>query len=191
MSIASKTVILAAVWIVLAVLSQVSRAADKDDAIRLADGKLQFKVPEKWERKEPRSRIVEHEFAVEGKKGQEPGRVTVMSAGGTIEANIDRWIGQFKQPNGKNSKDTAKTDKKKIAGIEVHLVDIAGTYKDMPAGPFAGGKSIDRENYRMLAAIISGGPAIGNYFIKFYGPAEIVSNNEKAFHKMIDSLERK
>jgi hypothetical protein len=73
----------------------------------------------------------------------------------------------------------------------VHVVDIAGTYKDTPGGPFARGKTIDRTNYRMLGAIIAGGPSVGNYFIKFYGPAEIVKENEKAFGKMIESLKKK
>jgi hypothetical protein len=166
-------------------------AQEKSESIGLADGKLVLKAPEKWVRKDPKVRIIEHEFAVEGKKGQDAGRVTVMGAGGSIEQNIDRWIAQFKQPDGKDSKDKTKVEKKKIAGLEVHLVDVAGTYRDTPAGPFAGGKAIDRENYRMLAAIIPGGRDVGNYFIKFYGPAEIVKENEKAFYKMIESLEKK
>jgi hypothetical protein len=166
-------------------------AAENEEIISLGEGKLLLKAPEKWVRREPKVRIIEHEFAVEGKKGQDAGRVTVMGAGGTIEANIERWITQFAQPDGSRSKDKAKVEKKKLAGIEVHLVDISGTYKDMPAGPFAGGKAIDRKDYRMLAAIVPGGPNVGNYFIKFYGPAEVIKENEKAFHKMIESLEKK
>jgi hypothetical protein len=166
-------------------------AADKDETISLGEGKLVLKAPEKWVRREPKVRIIEHEFAVEGKKENDPGRVTVMGAGGSIEQNIDRWIGQFAQPDGSRSKDKAKVEKKKVAGIEVHLVDISGTYKDMPAGPFAGGKTIERNDYRMLAAIIAGGQNTGNYFIKFYGPADVVKENEKAFNKMIESLEKK
>jgi hypothetical protein len=145
----------------LALLSCVSAtAAENEEIISLGEGKLLLKAPEKWVRREPKVRIIEHEFAVEGKKGQDAGRVTVMGAGGTIEANIERWI-------------------------------ISGTYKDMPAGPFAGGKAIDRKDYRMLAAIVPGGPNVGNYFIKFYGPAEVIKENEKAFHTMIESLQKK
>ena len=32
---------------------------------------------------------------------------------------------------------------------------------------------------------------IGNYFIKFYGPADLVKENEKEFRTMIDSLKKK
>lgn len=179
-----------ALFPILALVATAAQPADKERTIKLGEGKLTLQAPEKWTRKEPKVRIIEHEFAVEGKKGQDPGRVTIMGAGGTVQQNIDRWIGQFTQPDGKNSKEKAKTEKKKIAGLEVHIVDIAGTYKDMPAGPFARGKTIERENYRMLAAIIPGGPAIGNYFVKFYGPAELVKENEKAFYKMIESLSK-
>jgi hypothetical protein len=175
----------------LALLTSTARSADKDTTIALGDGKLTLEAPQKWTRKEPQVRIIEHEFAIEGKKGQDAGRMTIMAAGGSIEQNIDRWIGQFAQSDGKKSQEKAKIEKQKIAGVEVHLVDIAGTYRDMPAGPFARGKAVERKDYRMLAAIIAGGPSIGNYFIKFYGPADLVKENEKEFRTMIDSLKKK
>jgi hypothetical protein len=181
----------AATFALLAILIPAAHPADKEQTISLGEGKLTLQAPEKWARQEPKVRIIEHEFAVEGKKGQDAGRITIMGAGGSVQQNIDRWIGQFTQPDGKKSKEKAKIEKKKAAGLEVHIVDIAGTYKDMPAGPFAGGKAIDRKNYRMLAAIIPGGPSIGNYFIKFYGPAELVNEHEKAFHTMLESLSKK
>jgi hypothetical protein len=143
-------------------------------------------------RKEPRSRIIEHEFAVEGKKDQQPGRITIMGAGGSIEQNINRWTGQFVLPDGKKAKEQTKVEKRKIAGIDTHIVDVSGIYKDtVGGGPFAGGKTVERKNYRMLAAIIEGGPSIGNYFIKFYGPADLVKANEKTFYQVIESLKRK
>ncbi|MEX2138722.1 MAG: hypothetical protein WD894_05635 [Pirellulales bacterium] len=180
----------AATFALLTLSATAAQPADKERAITLGEGKLTLEAPEKWVRKEPRTRIVEHEFAVEGKKGQDAGRVTVMAAGGSIEDNINRWIGQFKKPDAK-TKSRQHVEKRKVAGLEVEIVDLAGTYRDMPGGPRAGGKAIDRENYRMLGAIIPGGPSIGNYFIKFYGPAELVKENEKAFHTMIESLSKK
>jgi hypothetical protein len=70
----------------------------------------------------------------------------------------------------------------------VTLVDIAGTYKDQ-RGPF-GGAAVERENYRMLAAIVSS-KQLGNYFVKFYGPAKTVGDNQKAFAKMVEGIEKK
>ena len=117
-----------------------------------------------------------------------PGRVTISGAGGSIKANINRWIGQFDQPDGSSTEKVAKVEDKKIAGQEVHLVDITGTYKDQPAGPFSGGPVVERKGYRMLAAIIVN-KDLGSYFIKFYGPDRTVADNRKAFEKMIDGLE--
>jgi hypothetical protein len=173
----------------LALPSFQARAEDKPDpGITLADGKMVLKTPKEWVRKQPRTKIVEHEFetpAVEGDKL--PGRVTVMGAGGSVEANIERWIGQFTQPDGKSTKDKAVTQKLKIAGQEVHYVDLSGDYKDQP-GPFT--PAVMRENYRMLGAIVVN-EKLGNYFIKLYGPKATVSANEKLFKDVINSLEVK
>ena len=103
-----------------------------------------------------------------------------------LEANIERWYGQFVQPDGGSTKDKASTKKLKVAGRDVTLVDIAGTYKDSPGGPFAGGATIDRPGYRMLAAIVEGPD--GNYFLKFYGPTATVEQHADGFRKMIEGM---
>ncbi|MFM7291043.1 MAG: hypothetical protein ACKO6B_07410, partial [Planctomycetia bacterium] len=115
------------------------------------------------------------------------GRMTVMGAGGSVQANVDRWFGQFSQPDGSATKDKASTKTLKLAGCTVTLVDVSGTYKDMPGGPFAGGKTIERPDYRMLAAIIET-PVAGSHFIKFYGPAATVAKEADGFRKMIEGL---
>jgi hypothetical protein len=176
------------VFAAIAALSFGNRPANADDrTIDVSNGKLTLTAPEKWERKKPSTNIVEHEFAVKPSQGDEnPGRVTVMGAGGSVQDNIDRWISQFTQPDGSKTKDRAKTKATKINGREVHLVDVTGTYRDQ-RGPFSNTPAVERENYRMLAAIIAD-KDLGNYFIKFYGPEKTVSDNEKAFLSMIDTL---
>ncbi len=165
-------------------------AAGQDDpaTIVLGGGKLRLKAPAKWVRKQPQTQIVEHEFAIPAAEGDKTdGRLTIMGAGGGIEANIDRWYGQFTQPDGANTRDRAKVKKIKVAGQEVHLVDISGTFKDQ-RGPVA--PAVERPKYRMLAAIIVT-QGQGSYFVKFYGPERTVTENEKAFVTMIDGLEYK
>ena len=158
----------------------------------IADGGVSLEAPATWKRVQPKSAIVETEFAIPSEgKGPDggplpPGRMTVMGAGGSVEANIERWIGQFVQPDGGSTKDKASTKKLKVAGRDVTLVDIAGTYKDSPGGPFAGGTTIDRPGYRMLAAIVEGPD--GNYFLKFYGPAATVEQHADGFRKMIEGM---
>lgn len=154
----------------------------KQEAIDLAEGKLVLKAPADWVRKQPSVRIIDHEFAVPKAEGDEvDGRVTVMGAGGGVKANVDRWKGQFT----KLAKQ--KEEKREINGIEVHIVDLAGTYNDQ-RGPVAPPET--REGYRMLGAIIVG-KDLGSYFVKFYGPEKTVAANEKVFAAMIEGLEKK
>ena len=159
----------------------------------VARGGFSLEAPEGWEQVQPKSGIVETEFSIptEAKAadgGPLPaGRMTVMGAGGTVEANIDRWHGQFTQPDGKPTKEKATTKKIDVAGCTVTLVDIPGTYKDAPAGPFAGGQAVDRPNYRMLAAIVETGDQ-GNHFLKFYGPAATVEKYAAGFQKMVEGM---
>ena len=155
----------------------------------IGDGKLELTAPANWSKKEPASRIVEVEFAVPPGKGDDaPGRLTAMGAGGSVESNIDRWVGQFAGEGGAAAK--AKRDKATVGGAEIEIIDLAGTYKDSPAGPFAGGKTIMRDNYRMLGAIIQTKDR-GNYFLKLYGPKATVDENEKGFQDMVKSLKVK
>jgi gluconolactonase len=67
------------------------------------------------------------------------------------------------------------------------MVDIAGTFKDMPGGPFAGGAAVERPGHRMLAAIVAT-PGEGNYFLKLTGPAATIAGQEDAFRKMVEGL---
>ena len=158
----------------------------------IADGGASLEAPATWKRVQPKSGMVETEFAIpsEGKAADggplPPGRMTVMGAGGSVEANIERWCGQFSQPDGGSTKDKSSTKTLKVAGRDVTLVDIVGTYKDSPGGPFAGGQAIDRPEDRMLAAIVEGPD--GNYFLKFYGPAATVEKHADGFRKMIEGM---
>jgi hypothetical protein len=164
-------------------------AAQENPAkMALAGGKLQLTAPAAWVRQQPKTRIVEHEFAVPASEGDETdGRLTVMGAGGGIDANIDRWFAQFTQPDGGNTAKRAKVKKTQVAGQDVHLVDVSGTFRDQ-RGPVA--PVVERPKYRMLAAIIET-DSLGDYFIKFYGPEKTVAENEKAFLTMIEGLEQK
>jgi hypothetical protein len=150
--------------------------------------KLGLTAPEDWVRKEPRSQIIEYEFAVPAvKDDKEGGRVTVLAAGGTIEANLERWFGQYTQPDGSPTSTKAKREDRQIAGRKVTLVDISGTFHESRGGgPFAPGPVVDLPGYRTLAAIIP--TDHGNYFVRFNGPEKTVEAQAAAFRKMIEGL---
>ncbi len=182
--------IAACAWLALACSGLSSASADETDGdrtVKFGDGKLQLVAPADWERKEPANRIVEVELAAPAAEGDEQAaRITIMGAGGSIEANIDRWITQFTQPDGSSTRDQTKIEKIKVADTEVHLVDIKGTYKDQAGGPFARQPATMRDGYRMLAAIIV--TDYGRYYVKMYGPAKTIAENEKPFRAFIESL---
>lgn len=151
----------------------------------IGEGKLTFTAPEGWKKKQPATRIVEAEFEVPAAKEDEAaGRLTAMGAGGSIEANIERWVGQFVDSP------KPKLDKLSVAGCQVTVVDLAGTYKDTPGGPVAGGRTILREDYRMLGAIVETKDA-GNYFLKLYGPKDTITGAHDGFVQLVKSLKVK
>jgi hypothetical protein len=161
--------------------------AEDTRAFAIAGGSILLEAPAGWKRVQPKSGIVETEFSIPSAGDLPPGRMTVMGAGGSVQANVDRWYGQFAQPDGSATKDKATTKTLKLAGSSVTLVDVSGTYKDMPGGPFAGGKTVERPDYRMLAAIVETAKD-GSHFLKFYGPAETVAKHADGFRTMIEGL---
>ena len=154
-----------------------------DDAIQV-DDQRQLQAPAKWIPKEPKSRMIQYEFAVPAADGDEtPGRVTMMRAGGSVQANMQRWQGQFVPSTGDEQQ--ADILQKEVAGTTIHTIDLSGTYKDRPRGPM--GPVVEKSDYRMLGAIIVT-PESGSYFVKLYGPANTVAAQEAAFHAMLDGL---
>ncbi|QGJ69837.1 Hypothetical protein PBC10988_15240 [Planctomycetales bacterium 10988] len=140
-------------------------------------------APDSWVQKQPRSSIVAYEYAAPASEGDSAdGRFTVMAAGGDIQANIDRWSGQFAAKDGE-----AKVTKVKAAGYDVSIVDISGTFVDTPRGFF--GPKVNREGYRMMGAIVDTSPNMRIY-LKFYGPKKTVSDHEKAFMDMIEGMKK-
>ncbi len=111
-------------------------------------------------------------------------RITMMAASGGVTPNIERWKGQF------TGGDAAaqKTEDKKVGAVTAHIVDLSGTFSEsMGGGPFAGGKTVKRDNYAMTGIILEN--ADGRlYFIKVTGPMDIVKANRAAVMQMLDDL---
>lgn len=161
-----------------------ARAAAETVAVSVAENQLSLQVPADWTRKQPTVRIIEHEFQAPAADGAAAGgRLTMMSAGGSVQANIDRWKGQFQLA----ADHPPKIEKMEANGLQIHWVDLRGTYKDQ-AGPFAPAQT--REDYRMLGAVIEVKSG-GLYFIKFYGPSATIEKHAAAFQALIQSVTAK
>jgi len=107
--------------------------------------------------------------------------------GGTPQANVDRWIGQFSGPDGSAPRNTARITRKSIGGIPLTVVDVSGDYTNsmMPMGQPGGSKA----NYRMLGVIAEA--ANGPWFIKLTGPAKTVAQWAPSFDTFLNSIRRK
>ena len=155
-------------------------------ALKLANGKFVMQAPKSWKGVDPKSSMIEAEFSIpmaDGDNAEKDGRLTIMAAGGGVEANVTRWQGQFSQPDGTSTKDKTTVEEIEVDGMKAHMVDIKGTYAErtrMTDPPTM------QDDYRMLAAIIETGGR--EYFIKFYGGAKTVEANKKWFDQFIQSF---
>ena len=104
--------------------------------------------------------------------------------GGSVEANIERWVGQFEQPDGKPSSSRMKRKAATINSLEVTSIDLTGTY----SGGMVGGGGTKKPSYRLLGAIVAGPQA--PIFFKFTGPVKTVAAAEKEFESMLKSLRK-
>ncbi len=103
---------------------------------------------------------------------------------GTAEDNIDRWCGQFEQPDGRTSHDAAATAKRIVHGLAVTTIDLPGTYV---AETFPGsGDRVNQPDYRLLGAIIE--TDAGPYYAKLVGPAQTVARWQASYDAFIRSL---
>jgi hypothetical protein len=104
--------------------------------------------------------------------------------GGTVQANIERWSGQFTGPDGKPA--NAKIAKRTVHGLPVSTIDVTGAYSGM-GGPMATAKTV-APGYRLLGAIIED-PG-GNVFVKFTGPTKTIAANERSFQELLESFQK-
>lgn len=140
---------------------------------------IEMTTPAVWQRRPPGSSFVAAEFALPRADGDDAdARLTVSTAGGGVQANVDRWKAQF---------DPLTTDEPlqtiDVGGLGVTVVDLSGDFNDA-RGPFA---SPDRRpEYRMIAAIV---PVDGQlHFIKATGPQKTMANHAAAIDEMIRSI---
>ena len=104
--------------------------------------------------------------------------------GGTIEANMDRWIKQFSLPDGRDPATAAIRYDRQVAGYAAHVVTLFGIYNES-VRPMSQEK-IAREEYRLVAIIVEA-PG-GNVFFKLTGPDKTATIMIEAFITMINQV---
>lgn len=159
-------------------------------ATTAAAASLHFSAPEGWIEQPPSSAMRRAEYRLPSdQQGVEDAELAVFvfpGSGGSVQANIDRWIGQFTGPDGDPVQDQAKVERTPINGLLVTTVDVSGRYDPGMAGPRAGAPASPRPGYRLLGAIVEsqGDP----WFFKLTGPEQTVDRWEQSFHGFLQSI---
>jgi hypothetical protein len=149
---------------------------------------LAYTAPAGWKTIPTKSEMRVAQFTLPRAAGDsEDGELVVYyfgGSGGSVEANIERWIGQMEQPGGRSSSAVAKREKRTLNGLAFSLVDVSGTYtaEMMPGSQ----QRHNNSNYRLRAAVVE--TPNGPYFIKLTGPAQTIAAHESAFDQFLASV---
>ena len=147
---------------------------------------LGFTAPAAWKSRPAASSMRVAEFVVPKAPGDaEDGEVILYFFGpmaGSVDANVQRWIGQFQQPAGAPA-DGNRTSFN-VGELKVTTVDVSGTYvAEVTPGS---SQRHNKPNFRMRAAVVE--TPKGPYFVKFTGPAATVAGAGTSFDDFIKSL---
>lgn len=156
------------------------------DASGMIDlGAVAFKVPAKWSAQAPKSGMRRAQLSAPGSAGDAELIVYFFGpqGAGSSQENVDRWIGQFSNPDG-SAVSNAKQASRKVSGMDITRLEVAGQYAGgmNPAGQQQPGQA----NQRLIAAIVN--TQSGPYYFKFLGPSASVTENLAAFDGLISSI---
>jgi len=143
-------------------------------------------VPGSWQTLKPSSNMRLAQFAISD-EGQ--AEVVVfyfgVGQGGGAQANIARWVSQFKPVNGKPVQPKIK-NKTTDGGFAVTWVEIQGDYaRGVGVGPIG-----DFKSNRMLIAAITQTPR-GNLYIQFHGDRKTILEHRDQFSQFVMALRKK
>jgi hypothetical protein len=160
----------------------VSAPAAPASAAAAEQAGLTWPDPPKWTRVQPSNRMRKATYRVPRAAGEaEDAELAVFyfgpNDGGGIEANMKRWIDQFKDTDPKQVERSIRTG----GGLKQHVIEIAqGTY----SGGMPGSPSADKKDFALLGAIVE--TPSGSYFFKMTGPKRTVAGAKAEFFQMLD-----
>jgi len=150
---------------------------------------LTYQAPAGWAAETPASRMRRAQYRLLRADGDtEDAEMIVFyfpGQGGSVQSNIDRWVGMFAKADGTSAAGDAKTEKKTVNGLSITTIDVEGVYTNQSMGPMAG-SSGPKPDYRMLAAIVEtpGGP----WFFKLTGPKKTVEKWRGSFDDFVQTI---
>jgi len=130
---------------------------------------LSFQAPTAWAVDTPSSTMRVAQYRITPAPGDaEPGECALFhfpGQGGSVDANLQRWYGQFQQPDGGSTAERARVENLQANGLPVTLVEVSGTYTASMGG-MGGGAA--KPGYGMVAGVIV--TSEGPWFLKCIGP---------------------
>ena len=149
---------------------------------------LTFAAPEGWRKVATTSSMRVADFALPHVDGDSEDAELVLyyfgGGGGSVDANIQRWVGQMQQPDGRESSAVAKKETRKVNGLDVTLLDLTGTYvAEMSPGA---SEHNNKPRFRLRAAVID--TPKGAYYIKLTGPERTIAKWSPSFEQFVGSL---
>ena len=152
---------------------------------------LKFRVPAGWVEEERTSSMRVAQYRLPKAAGDAEDASLVLyyfgqGQGGSVTANIDRWIAQMKQPDGSPVRG-AKDEQLVANGLKVTTVDLSGTYVAETAP--GSGTFNNKPDYRLRAAVVE--TPNGSYFVKLIGPQKTVTMWNDSFLSFVRSFEFK
>lgn len=150
-----------------------------------AQGELKYTLPDTWTHRPTRMMTKAVLGLPKADDDPEDAELTISHYPGMkdvpLQAQVDRWAGQFKQKDAGASGGAVKQTQVEGATYPTTLVDIAGTYQ---AGSMMTGQaSPPKENYRLMVAIIE--TPQGPWFFKLVGPAKTIATHETEFVRVV------
>jgi hypothetical protein len=151
-------------------------------------GEVTYTVPGEWKQEKPSSSMRKAQFRLPGIEKAGDAEIAVFvfpGKGGGVQANINRWVGQFKQPDGSNSMEKVDTKKMESNGLPVTLVYVTGTHlKGTMGGPVS-----ELNDYAMIAAIVE--TSADPWFFKTIGPEVTINHWRQDFEKFATTFSQK
>jgi hypothetical protein len=163
------------------------KSLEKQPDGSLAMGPFSLTAPADWTLKPVTSNMRAADFMLPGKPGAEAELIVYYfgtQGAGTVDDNLDRWLGQFQQPDGKKARDAAKIEKTKFGGQDATYVSVTGRF--VAAAMPGATENVDKPDQALLAAIVSS-PS-GPYYFKLVGAKTTVDAQAGAFRKMLESI---
>ena len=147
---------------------------------------VSWTIPEGWDVMGPRPMRAATYMIGEGDKASECAVFFFGTGqGGDVQSNIDRWIGQFQQPDGSDSKSKAETEHRHIGDFHINVIDLSGTYM---SGGMSGQPAVPKTGFRLLGAIIEAPE--GPLFFKLTGPEAAIAEIKPHFDNLIGTLKK-